>query len=283
MKRRTALGALGAAPFLASTFGQKALAQSDLFQLDPSNPDHNLMIFRKLAHTMDDTLTYFWGDLRRMGQEGPIATRMWDMKLAAITSARDISDDGTYETTVISMVVYTDPITGEVLESYDNPWTGETVDITPFPAAPAKRTITKDGVIGPMIEREGTLVEHASPIGPSFIQGDKVWVYGDDMTALRSNDDEQNLIFGVNDWSTYSGALKDVADPNNGNPLANWHFNDIITWSPWLNMAGHPGNMISRGIGAKVRSLDEMPEDILTLIKRIHPKVYADPRGSLGA
>ena len=282
MKRRTALGALTAAPFLANTFGKQARAQSGLLQLDPSNPDHNLMIFRKLAHTMDDTLTYFWADLRRMGQEGPVATRMWDIKLAAITSARDVSDDGTYETTVISMVAYTDPVTGEVLETFDNPWTGETVDINLFPAAPAKRTIGTDGVKGPMIEREGALVEHASPIGPSFIQGDKVWVYGDDMTTLRTNDEKRELIFGVNDWSTYAGALKDVADPNNGNPLANWYFNDILTWSPWLNMEGHPGNMISRGFGAKVRSFDDMPEDIVTLVKRMHPKVYADPRAALG-
>lgn len=282
MKRRTALGALGAAPFLTATFGRRALAQSDLLQLDPSNPDHNLMIFRKLAHTMDDTLAYFWANLRRMGQEGPVATPMWDMKLAAVTSAKDVGDDGTYETTAISMVVYTDVQTGEPLETFDNPWTGETVDISSFPAAPFKRTITRDEVKRPMREQENIIMDHASPIGPSYIQGDKVWVYGDDMIARRSDDGERRLIFGANDWSTYTGALADVADPSNGNPLSDWYFNDIITWSRWLNMADHPGNMISRGFGRKVRSFDEMPADILALIKRMHPEVYGDPRAALG-
>ncbi|MDG2243393.1 MAG: DUF1838 family protein [Rhodospirillaceae bacterium] len=282
MKRRTALGTLGAAPFISATFGRQALAQSDLLKLDPSNPDHNLMIFRKLAHTMDDSIAFFWANLRRMGQEGPVATPMWDIKLASVLGTTDVGEDGTYETTAISMVAYTDTATGEVLEKFDNPWTGETVDISLFPAAPMKRLITKDGVKGPMIERDGTLVDHASPIGPSFIQGDEVWVFGDDMTTLRSDDGERKLIFGVNDWSTFKGKLADVADPSNGNPLSDWYFNDILTWSPWLKMPGHPGNMISRGFGAKVRSFDEMPADILALTKRMHPKVYADPRAALG-
>lgn len=282
MKRRTALGALGTTPFMAATFGRQALAQTDLLNLDADNPDHNLMIFRKLAHTMDDSLAFFWANLRRMGQEGPVATPMWDIKLASVLGTKDVSEDGTYETTAISMVAYTNTVTGEVLETFDNPWTGETVDISLFPAAPSKRTITKNGINAPMIEREGTIVDYASPIGPSHIQGDKVWVQGDDMTTLRTNDDARELVFGVNDWSTFKGALADVANPSNGNPLSDWYFNDILTWSPWLNMPGHPGNMISRGFGAKVRSFDEMPLDIHTLVKRMHPKVYADPRAALG-
>jgi hypothetical protein len=282
MKRRTALGALGAAPFLTATFGRQALAQSDMLKLDPSNPDHNLMIFRKLAHTMDDSLAFFWANLRRMGQEGPVVTPMWDIKLASVLGTKDVGEDGTYENTAISMVAYTNTVTGEVLETFDNPWTGETVDISLFPAAPSTRTITKDGVNAPMVEREGTIVDYASPIGPSHIEGNKVWVEGNDMTTLRSNDEKRELVFGVNDWSTFKGQLADVADPSNGNPLSDWYFNDILTWSPWLKMPGHPGNMISRGFGAKVRSFDEMPADIVALVKRMHPKVYADPRAALG-
>jgi len=282
MKRRTVLGSLGATPFMATAFGHNALAKSGLLKLDPANPDHNLIIFRKLAHTMDDSLTFFWANLRRMGQEGPIATPMWDIKLAAVLSSKDIGSDGAYETTTISMVAYTDVKSGKVLETFANPWTGGTVDVSLFPAAPAKRTITRDGIKSPLVERAGTIGTHASPIGPSYIQGNQVWVYGDDATTLRSDNDERKLIFGVNDWSTFKGALSDVADPANGNPLSDWYFNDILTWSPWLKMQGHPGNMISRGFGSKVRSFDEMPPDIVALIKRMHPKIYADPRAALG-
>ena len=282
MKRRTALGALGAAPFLTATFGRKAMAQSDMLQLDPSNPDHNLMIFRKLAHTMDDTLAVFWANLRRMGQEGPLATPMWDIKLAAVLATRDVEEDGTYETTTISMVAYTDVETGEPLETYDNPWTGKTVDINLFPSRPSKRIITKEGIMAPMIRRENALIEYESPIGPSYIHGDQVWVYGDDMTKLREDDFDRRLIFGVHDWSTFTGKLADVANPDNGNPRSDWYFNDILTWSPWLDMPGHPGNMISRGFGAKVPTLDDVPPDILALIKSMHPEVYKDPRAALG-
>jgi hypothetical protein len=282
MKRRTVLGALGAAPLLTPALGRQALAQDRLLQLDPSDPRDNLLIFRKLAHTMDDSLAFFWATIRRMGQEGPLITHMWDIKLAAIVGARDLGEDGSYETATISMVAYTDVDSGEVLETYDNPWTGETVDISLFPAAPSRRTVTVDGIQGPVVERENTVIDISRPIGPSFIHGDRVWVNGDDRTVLRSDDDAQRLIFGVEDWSTYSGALADVADPSNGNPRSEWYFNDVLSWSPWLNMAGYPGNMISRGFGAKVPSFDDMPADILALVKRMHPGVYADPRAALG-
>ncbi|MFT7287749.1 MAG: hypothetical protein ACI87W_001864 [Halieaceae bacterium] len=77
-----------------------------------------------------------------------------------------------------------------------------TQSISLFRAAPGKRTITRNGINSPVVECENTVVEHASPIGPSFIQGNRVWVYGDDSTTLRSDDEERGLIFGVNDWST---------------------------------------------------------------------------------
>ena len=79
MKRRTALRTIGAAFFLTANVGSRALAKAGQMDLDPGNPSHNLVIFRKLAHTMDDSLAYFWADLRCLGQDGPTVTRMWDI------------------------------------------------------------------------------------------------------------------------------------------------------------------------------------------------------------
>ena len=180
------------------------------------------------------------------------------------------------------MVAYTDVETGEVLETYDNPWTGQTVDVSLFPSAPSKRTITEEGIMQPLTTQPDTKVTFSSPIGPSFIHGGDVWVYGDDNTRLETDDESRRLLFEVNDWSTFKGALKDVADSANGNPKSDWYFNDVLSWPPWLKMEGHAGNMISRGIGAKVFSFDEMPEVIVELVKKHHPKVYADLRAALG-
>ena len=44
---------------------------------------------------------------------------------------------GAYETTAISMVFYTDLETGEFLETFKNPFTGQEVEVSYFPARPA--------------------------------------------------------------------------------------------------------------------------------------------------
>ena len=56
MKRRTALGLIGAAA--AAPLVRPPPARAELLDLDPSDPYHTLMITRKLAHTMDDSLVY---------------------------------------------------------------------------------------------------------------------------------------------------------------------------------------------------------------------------------
>ena len=280
MKRRTALAAIGAAPF-APALSRTGLSQTRSIEVNPDDPDDRLMIFRKLAHTMDDSIAYFWADLRRLGMVGTTMTRMWDIKIAAMVIARDIGDDGSYETTTISMVSYRDPETGEILETYDNPWTGKTVDITLYPSAPSKRTITKDGILGAPRPREGTKTTWISPIGPAHINGDDVWVYGDDIIRVESTGPREELLFEANDWSTFRGSLKHVADPENLNPPSDWYFNDVLSWSPWLEMAGQEGSLISRGFGRKVFSFEDMPPEIITFVKEFHPEVYKDPVGSL--
>ena len=137
MKRRTALGLIGAAA--AAPFIKAPPAQAELLSLDPSNPDHTLLITRKLAHTMDDDIVFWWANLSRFGLLDKIFTPLWDVHVGAVLSTRDVGPRGAYETTAISMVFYTDLETGEYLRTFKNPYTGKEVEINYFPASPAKR------------------------------------------------------------------------------------------------------------------------------------------------
>lgn len=278
MKRRTAIGLIGAAAAAPALRTQPAHAAQ--LELDTANPEHTLMITRKLAHTMDDSTVFWWAKLRRMVVVDKIVTPMWNVWVSAILNTRDIDDRGGYETTAISMVFYTDLETGEYLRQFDNPFTGKTVDIGYFPARPSKRISTLDGPkAGP--ERPGYRVTASHPLGPAMIEGNDVWVRDDDSTQMEPMTPDAGPPFRVNDWSTYHGALSDVANPDVANAPATWHFNDILSFPPWLGMSDMPGDFVSRGFGRKVGDFGGMPEELQALIKMRHPDVFGDPAGAL--
>ena len=279
MKRRTALGLIGAAA--AAPLVRVPAARAQMLDLDPSNPDHTLMITRKLAHTMDDSIVYWWANLRRMAVVDKIATPLWNVHVAALLRTRDIGDSGAYEATAISMVFYTDLETGEYLESIRNPFTGREVEIGYFPAIPSKRVASTDESPEEGPGREGFRSIRIHPLGPAMIEGDDVWVRDDDIFRSEPESPEAGLPFRGNDWSTYHGSVADVANPEVPNAPATWHFNDILSYPSWLGMGDLPGDFVSRGFGRKVSSFDAMPVRWQELIRMRHPDIYEDPTGAL--
>ena len=279
MKRRTALGLMGAA--VAAPFAGATSARAEMLGLDPSNPAHTLLIQRKLAHTMDDSIVFWWANLSRMGMVDKISTPLWNVHVGALLTARDLDERGAYETTAISMVFYTDLESGELLSKFNNPYTGETVDINYFPAKPSKRKYSIDGPKSEPPARPGYEVIDSHPLGPATIEGDDVWVRVDDVTRFEPQTPEAGPVFRVNDWSTYHGAVSDVANTDIKNAPATWHFNDILSWPPYLNMGDRPGDFVSRGFGRKVSSFSAMPRRLHDFIKARHPDVYKDPAAAL--
>ncbi len=280
MKRRTALGVIGsaaAAPCLMAMGDAPPAARA----LDVANPDDVLTIYRKLAHTMDDSVTYWWLRTTRYGLVDSAFTHMWDVHVGAMLTAETVDDNGSYETTTISVVFYTDPQTGAFMETFKNPYTGEEVEIGYFPPNPGKRLFTADGTPEERDAPPGFTMESESPLGPAWIEGGDVWVQGDDWFRMEPEQGSVGRPFSVNDWSTYHGALADVADLGVKNAPATWTFRDFNNWPPWLGMEDRPGNYVSRGHGRKVFSLADMPDTWRRLMADRHPDIYSDPAGAL--
>ena len=279
MKRRTALGLIAAGA--AAPLVRVRPAQAEMLDLDPSNPAHTLMITRKLAHTMDDSIVYWWAQLLRMAVVDKIATPLWNVHVGALLKTRDAGEHGAYETTAISMVFYTDLETGEYLETFRNPFTEQEVEVAYFPARPSTqvRRIEESHEESPA--REGFRSIRTHPLGPAVIEGDDVWVRDDAIFRTEPETPAAGRPFRGNDWSTYHGSLADVANPDVLNAPATWHFNDILSYPPWMGMGDRSGDYISRGFGRKVSSFDSMPVRLQELIRMRHPEIYGDPAGAL--
>ena len=293
INRREALGALsgalgaGAAAeaglFGAGALGVAATAQAaGKASFDPANQDHLAMAFRKLAYSMDDTLTFWWMRGTRYGVVGSVATPFWDMYVAAWFTTRDLPD-GRWEVTMASGNLYTPVGDTTLLEKFDNPYTGKTVEV-PYNRPRAIKAVydRKGGSPFAGSDAPGMKSTRKTDFGPAWVVGDVLHVQGDMMLDNRPLEAGKKS-FTVNDWSTYIGSVADVLDPRQKNPPSAHMFNDILDFPPWLQMGDQPGVFVSRCYGRKVRDMRSMPPVWQALFAQKFPDVAADPGAVLKA
>jgi len=283
MKRRTALGILAGAagaaslPLAARTAEAKDPAHA---AFDPANPAHVALAFRKLAWSMDDSLTFHWLHGTRYGVQGSLLTPFWEMHVATWFKVRDLGE-GRYEVRSAGANFYTLPGEAKLLEKFNNPYTGETVDV-PY-GAPRAMTAVYDATGGaPFPDMPGMKTTHKADLGPAWIEGDEVRVRGDNFMHAEPNEPGKKS-FTVQDMSTYVGKIADIMNPKVKNPPAQHMFNDVLDFPKYLKMGDQPGTYFSRCYGRKVYRYADMPATWRALFEGRFPVIAKDPGALLAA
>jgi hypothetical protein len=221
-----------------------------------------------------------WLRATRFGLVDSAFTPFWEMHVGSFFTVRDWEGGG-FEVTNMNIIFYTDPVSGKFLETFRNPITGKNVAVRYPPPRIGKRHFNISGEIRDPMTRPGMDIKSSMNIGPAWAEGDNVWVRADTSSRMTPTDSAKGRLSQVNDWSTYAGSVKSVTDPDAKNPPSMWIFNDTNTWAEWLEMGDRPGNYVSRGIGHKAYSMDEMPKTWRVLVKQRFPQIAADPAGAL--
>ncbi len=277
IQRRTALGLLAGATVGAATLPTLAIAAGKgSAAFDPANPDHLALAFRKLAYSMDDKLTFWWMRGTRYGVTGKVATPFWDMYVASWFTTRDLPD-GRYEIKMAGSNFYTAPGGTTLLQTFDNPFTGKTVDV---PYGKPRTSITvmekRGGSAFAGGDAPGMKTTRQTDIGPAWVEGDHVHVQGDIMFRTEPLEAGKRS-FTVNDWSTYIGSVADVLNPRMKNPPAAQMFNDILDFPGWLQMGDYQGAYVSRCYGRKVYDYASMPATWRKLFEQKFPDLAKEP------
>jgi hypothetical protein len=277
MKRRTALGLMAAAPFVASR-SEQAFGATQL-SLDPANPDDLYLINRKVNYTYDEEPVFWYIEAVRYGLVDSKFMPFWNMHVAFLFTVES-TGEFEYGTNQLSAIFYSDLQTGDLLETFKNPITGASVPVRQPGLIRSNSRFDKTGQIRAERKIPGATVTSKEDIGPAWIIGDDVWVNAD--TRLRAEPKEPGgRLLQVNDWSTYHASLKEVANPDVLCAAATMNFNDINTWPAWLNMGDQPGNYVSRGFGRKLRSADGMPPQWLRFMGELYPTESKDLVGAI--
>jgi hypothetical protein len=268
---------LGAATLAAGATAGRAWS-GETRGFDTSTPAAQSLAFRKLAYSTDGKTGFWWLHGRRYGLVDGDLTPFWDMHVGSWFSTHSL-EGGDYAATTISVSVYTDCATGEVLEDFVNPYTGRRVRIAHFPPTPSRAIYGPSGRRAtPGSAPPGLAAKTA--IGPAWVQGDRVYVSEDVSLAGALVSDPATRV-RVNDLTTYVGLVRDVLDPAIAMAPAEQMFNDDNTWPAWLDMDGAPGSYFSRAWGRKVFRWDDMPPLWRAVVARLYPSLARDPVGAL--
>ena len=242
----------------------------------PVPPGALLTTFMRLAASLDDRLVIWWMDGIRYGVVDAICRPLHGMQVGMFHQF-ERQPDGTYRFAIFELTYYTDLDTGALLTTYANPYTGKTDSVIHVRLGPTVRVQTAEGLT---VSPEPAIREYHSRLGPVTVQGDRIWVRTDVEARIVLPLPKAPEII-LNHYTTLGGLLVEATDETRASVPADLSFQNIIRWEPWMRMGDRPGHLMSRAIGRKLATVEELPADYLAMAERKHPEYLRDPRGIL--
>jgi hypothetical protein len=261
---------------LAAGLPGQPLMADDSGQANVLDPDQLLTAFMRLACSLDNRLVIWWMDGQRYGVVDAQAKLLFGMKVGMFHRFYRQSD-GSYKLAMFELTYYTDLATGELLETFANPYTGETNKVQHVRLGPEVRTQTTSGIARP---DDPMVKAFHSQLGPALIQGDDIWIPTDVEATIQFPKPTAPSII-LNHYTTAHGRLSDALNPELASAPCELNFQNVLKWEPFMRMSDRLGHMMSRAAGRKLESVDELPADYLAMAERMHGKYIADPVATL--
>lgn len=266
---KTLIAALGAGVFAVSA----AAAQDPLSFDDPADV---VEMNRKIAcSTVDgEPVTFYWHGYafsRRMGEPDRRLFRVEGMNVRTCGTVEHPEYGTGYRMVSRELLLYLDPETNEILSSWDNPWTGETVDVLHVANDPVNSRAPSfpNGPAGPATFR-------------GSIQGDDFW-----QTAtvplwypnpLASEfEAEIGGTYHATEMFNFFGNVSNLTDPDETTADVEVGWVRMSDWLPWMQMNGREGVIYFHTAGTKLESWDALPDFFKAEIAAHYPEYDSPP------
>ena len=243
--------------------------------LDPNDTTDALTIGRKIqCSTVDgEAITYMWtGDMysRRQGERDRRLFSVEGMNVRACVAAEDPKRGKGYRLVSREIMLYKDPKTGEVLSTWDNPWTGETVDVLHVANDPVNfgnyeigrggQPYTWGGIVHGDMWRDRFTV-------PLYYPNPLASEYQNEIGGIYHNTE----MFG------FFGRTSDLLDRDKTTAQVHVAWTRMGDWLPWMKMSGREGLVYVNASGVKLASWDELSDTMKNEIRIHYPDYVAPP------
>lgn len=199
-------------------------------------------------------------------------TPLFGVASATFASYRDV--DGEYEIRSAEIAYFTDLHTGDVLDSWKNPYTGEVVSV------PVSRLPPTTSRIGANLRIDSQAppvpgVQVNQSVSPPQFMGREVW-FTETIAVLREAGANQPAFY-YSDSTVLRGRLDEIEKYRTAPVRCDTSYQSVVSWRSWLKMGSHPGCMVGFGNGIYGASMDELPAGWINATKKSRPEILSDP------
>lgn len=264
--------------FIAALLGLACLvpAASAHGTLDMNDPIDAMTLNRKIQCSAEDGVEaiYQWqGRLysRRQGERDRHLFNLQGMNIRQCVSMEDKERGKGFRMVSKEIMLYLDPKTSEIVDTWENPFTGETVEVIHVANDPVNQP--------PSFAKRRDGSDYQLPLrvsnGKVFMMAEVPLFYtnalGGDFQSYVGNHYQAMEIF---DFVADEDELMDADNPI-AYPTVAWV--RLAQWLPWMEMGSRPGMMIANAAGQKLNSFDELPDIMKDAIAKRYPGYVSAP------
>jgi len=243
--------------------------------LDLSKPDDVIRAEIRLGCAADPArprISWMTGKLiaRRQGEADKHIFDVQAMNTRACSTHEDKARGPGYRAVTREILVYLDPATGKILDRWQNPWTGETVDVITMFNDPVNMPEAKHarGPDGKPATWDGEMVNgFAVNSRTNSIFRDSP--FGGDYQAFTGG---KYAVMEVSAMTIPAAEWLDTAKPLPVRAVSSW--TRISPWLPWMKMAGREGQTVLTSVWHTAADMNEVPEPLRTYVREQQP-LYA--------
>jgi hypothetical protein len=221
---------------------------------------------------------------RRQGELDRRLFNVQGLNTAACQIYNDPKRGPGYRSVTREIMFYIDPATGKIIDTWTNPYTGETVDVIHMFNDPVNMTEPKYayGKDGTPVTWEGQIVNgmaHTQRANHFFRDSIMGGDYQDYVGGKYSVVELRSIFVPVADWLNTAKPL-----PVRG--MSVW--SRLSPWLPWMKMGGREGQTVLTSTWFAVKDISEVPEPLRSAVQSKYP-AYAtappldDPRPSVNS
>lgn len=266
-----ALAACGAPSSSQSSTPQaKTYTLADLDEILADPIKRSEMIVKVMGSTARED-TYAFLKFHVYGYAGENVIPFFTMNNVIVQKWTPI-EPGYFELQHYEVAYYSEFDTATPIETWENPITGEVVDVPHFILGPISREYTPDGIIAPGLA--------PTPLNISVI-GDRVFI------PTASTDKVFNPM-STPDWGDYAGDpdiywdsmltfsadIEDVLNPDVSSAGAEIHMQNLVSWNSFFKMGTRPGRTMVRAFGTHLDSLDDIPPEVRAGLEKYTPEIF---------
>jgi Protein of unknown function (DUF1838) len=247
--------------------------------LDAANPADLLEISKRVQCGEADgkPAVYHWSGKmysRIDGEPDRLLFRVEGMNIRTCVTVNDPARGKGWRLVSRELLFYIDPKTGDILRTWKNPWTGDSLEVLHVANDPVNQraafATNADGTAFtiPTLRREGRWLFMPIEV-PLFytnpLAGDYQDFIGGKYHAME-----------IFDFAFDAAEMLDTRNAT-AYPIVSWV--RTSDWLPWMKMRGRQGQIVINAMGNKLKSFDELPAQMKTEIAANYPAWAAPPPG----